>query len=48
MKTNETEVLATINNFRDIQTVNCLVKQSLLSYLEANIDDFIECYNDNE
>ena len=46
MKKNE--IYKTIDDLREADTYDCLIKDRLLNYLEANIDEFIECYEEQE
>lgn len=38
------EIYKVIDELRETETYEDLIKDRLLNYLEANIDEFIECY----
>lgn len=37
-----------IDDLREAEAYDTLIKDRLLNYLEANIDEFIECYDNQE
>ena len=42
------DIYKTIDELKNSDTHNKLIQDRLLNYLEANIDEFIECYEESE
>jgi len=45
---NKQNIYKVIDELRETDASDMYIKDTLLNYLEANVDEFIECYEEGE